>query len=301
MSLINNVDSINTANDSNNELPLIGVGLRHVHYSDALSSPADIDFIELHAENFFANGGITQSLLSDLNRKYAISLHATSLGLGSSTPIPEQHIHRLTELVTDINPILVSDHACFSWGQLNDITIHAGDLLPIPFNQESLDLITANINLVQKKLGRQLLVENLSAYLTPPNSTMSEVDFLVNMCQQTQCKLLLDLNNLMVNNMNHQRVSPLEDALAWIEQLPVNVVGEIHLAGCTPATNNNLVIDDHSQPVSDEVWALYEAALLRFGAVPTLIEWDLDLPPWTVLIGEATKARSIAQKVFACQ
>ncbi|REL37339.1 DUF692 domain-containing protein [Thalassotalea euphylliae] len=293
-------------------LPLIGVGLRHVHYQDALTSPFNIDFVEVHVENFFAKGGITQAILNDIKAQYAVSLHATSLGLGSTEPVPEPHLKRFSELVEQVQPILVSDHACFSWGQLNDLTIHAGDLLPVPFNQESLAVMVANVNKVQQQLGRRILVENLSAYITPANSTMSESEFLIELCRQTDCRLLLDLNNLMVNAINTQAANskqngahdkatkPVDLALAQLYEFPSHVIGEIHLAGCSPVGETGVMIDDHSQPVSGDVWRLYETALTRFGAVPTLIEWDMDLPDWQTLCQQAQLARKIAKQVLPC-
>jgi len=284
---------------SNTKLPLIGVGLRHVHYDDALSSPADIDFIEVHAENFFAQGGISHALLEDISQHYQISLHATSLGLGSASGIPAQHIRQLKQLTNEVKPILLSDHACFSWGQIENIEVHAGDLLPVPFNEESLRLMSENIQQVQHVMERQILVENLSAYITPTGSTMTEAHFLTQLCQLSDCKLLIDLNNLMVNAFNQQLEFPLADAKAWLDQIPAKYVGEIHLAGCTPVEQGNIMIDDHAQAVSDDVWALYEYAISTFGAVPTLIEWDLDLPSWQVLVGEAQKAKQVAAKALA--
>ena len=299
MSLSNNLIS--------NEKPFIGVGLRHVHYQDALSSPNHIDFVEVHAENFFAKGGITKALLEDINQQFPISLHATSLGLGSAQAIPDNHIKTLQQLVEQVEPILLSDHACFAWGQVNDITVHAGDLLPIPFNEESLAVMAQNVSNIQQVMGRPLLVENLSAYIVPVGSTMSEMAFLTQLCQQTDCKLLLDLNNLLVNahnfgsDSNNEDLHPLDIAKAWLNELAPNIVGEFHLAGCTPAKDNQMIIDDHSQPVSDELWQLYAYALERFGNIPTLVEWDLDLPSWQELVEQAKKARQIANEVlFLC-
>ena len=301
MSLQTDLPRLNKDISTDANLPLIGVGLRHQHYNDALSSPADIDFVEIHAENFFAEGGIGKSLLSDIKQQYDVSLHATSLGLGSAQIIPSAHLAKLSQLVDEVNPLLVSDHACFSWGQLNDIQVHAGDLLPVPFNEESLSIMSKNIDTLQRTLKRNILVENLSAYITPAGSTMPETEFLTRLCQNTGCQLLLDLNNLMVNAVNQQEESPLSQATTWLNTIPANIVGEIHLAGCTPVERGELVIDDHSQPVSDEVWALYQSALTRFGSTPTLIEWDLDLPSWATLIAEAAKAKAIAAKVLKCR
>ena len=292
-------------------LPLIGVGLRHSHFDDAISSPANIDFIEVHAENFFAKGGASHAVLSDISQHYKISLHATSLGLGSALPAPQKQLEQLSNLIARYQPILVSDHACFSWAESQGLDVHAGDLLPVPFNDESLNIMVGNVKRAQAQLGRQILVENLSAYIELPGSTYSEAEFLVKLCQQSGCKLLVDLNNLIVNAINQPlvtlvpeqlgsraNISVLAQAKKWLEQIPSSLVGEIHLAGCTQVGAEQLMIDDHSQPVSEDVWSLYHFALEKFGPVATLIEWDEDLPSWQRLIAEADKARAIAKHVF---
>lgn len=294
-----------------NSLPLIGVGLRHTHFEDAINSPANIDFIEVHAENFFAKGGASHAVLTDISQHYKISLHATSLGLGSALPAPQKQLEQLSNLVARYQPILVSDHACFSWAESQGLDVHAGDLLPVPFNDESLNIMVSNVKRAQAQLGRQILVENLSAYIELPGSTYSEAEFLVKLCQQSGCKLLVDLNNLIVNAINQPLVTLMAKqsdssahnnvlALAkqWLENIPSSLVGEIHLAGCTQVSAEQLMIDDHSQPVSDDVWSLYHFALEKFGPVATLIEWDEDLPSWPTLIAEADKARVIAKHVF---
>mgnify|MGYP000020578293 FL=1 len=293
-------------------LPLIGVGLRHAHFEDAINSPANIDFLEVHAENFFAKGGASHAVLTDISQHYKISLHATSLGLGSALPAPQEQLSQFANLVKRYQPILVSDHACFSWAENNGKAIHAGDLLPIPFNDESLSIMVANVKRAQAVLGRQILVENLSAYIEMPGSTYSEVEFLVKLCQQADCKLLVDLNNLIVNAINRPLVtlnpgninakdnnSLLAQAKRWLENIPPELVGEVHLAGCTQVKTEELMIDDHSQPVSDDVWSLYHYALQTFGPIATLIEWDENLPSWQVLIAEANKAKAIAKNIFA--
>jgi uncharacterized protein (UPF0276 family) len=292
-------------------LPLIGVGLRHTHFEDAVNSPANIDFIEVHAENFFAKGGASHAVLNDIKQHYKISLHATSLGLGSALPAPQKQLDQLSDLVERYQPILVSDHACFSWAESQGLDVHVGDLLPVPFNDESLNIMVSNVKRAQQRLGRQILVENLSAYIELPGSTYSEAEFLVKLCQLSGCKLLVDLNNLIVNAINQPLVTltseqldstvsinVLAQAKKWLEKVPSALVGEIHLAGCTQVSAEQLMIDDHSQPVSDDVWSLYHFALQKFGPVATLIEWDEDLPSWHVLTAEADKARAIAKKIF---
>ncbi|MEH6347081.1 MAG: DUF692 domain-containing protein [Bermanella sp.] len=276
----------------------IGVGLRHAHYADVLAQPSDIDFIEVHSENFFANGGASRSFLREVAKLYPISLHSTALGLGSYASIPGGYLDSLKALVEEVNPILMSDHAAFAWGEFNQQPMHAGDLLPVAFDQKNLAIMAKNIDRAQQLTGRKLKVENLSAYLVPSGSSMSETEFLVKLTQLTGCELLIDLNNLVVNANNFSNLENTDYSKQWLSQIPTNLVGELHLAGFTPVATGELTIDDHSQPVSDTVWELYEFALQRFGSVPTLVEWDNNLPSWNVLVGEASKARKIARQVL---
>jgi len=291
--------------DTSFTIPLIGVGLRHEHYNEALNTPANIDFVEVHAENFFAEGGASYQVFNDISHQYPISLHATSLGLGSTLESPITQIQQLHTLINRCDPILVSDHACFSWADVSEHHVHGGDLLPVPFNDESLKVMANNVLRVQDILGRTILVENLSAYMELPGSTYTESEFLAKLCELTQCKLLIDLNNLVVNATNHavlsgtgKAINAIEYAKQWLDNIPQNIVGEFHLAGCTPVSSDSLMIDDHSHPVSEDTWSIYQYALTRFGAIPTLIEWDENLPSWQELLGEADKARNIAMQVF---
>jgi len=277
----------------------IGVGLRHPHYEDVLAQPVAIDFVEVHSENFFAKGGASRALIKEVAQHYPISLHSTALGLGSQATIPGGYLSSLTNLAQDVNPILMSDHAAFSWGNINGNTVHAGDLLPVAFDETNLQFMANNIDRVQQLTGQRLLVENLSAYLIPTGSTMSETEFLVELTQRTHCSLLIDLNNLIVNGHNFSDMAPIEYAKDWLTHIPADAVGEIHLAGFTQVSKGELAIDDHSQAVSHTVWDLYGHALQRFGAQPTLIEWDNHLPSWQALVNEAIKARAIAQEVLA--
>lgn len=274
----------------------VGVGLRHTHYTDVLTSPKSIDFVEVHAENFFAAGGAAIAFLEEVAGTYPVSLHATSLGLGSAQGVPERPVSNLKILMERVPPYLVSDHACFAWTSVHGSQAHAGDLLPIPFNEAALDVMVANVDFTQQRIGRALLVENLSAYIGVPGSTMPEVEFLTRLCQRSGCQLLLDLNNLVVNATN----AGVSDHLGYVKdflcQLPVDSVGEIHLAGCAPALPNAPMIDDHSRPVPQIVWQAYRLALRRFGATPTLIEWDNALPSWQGLCEEARKAKIVAEQ-----
>lgn len=285
----------------------IGVGLRHPHYADVLAPSLNaatndsmkVDFVEVHSENFFAQGGASRALIKEVAEKYPISLHSTALGLGSKASISGGYLESLKELANVVDPFLMSDHAAFSWSEFDGKSVHAGDLLPIVFNEKNLKNMANNIDAVQQLTGQRLLIENLSAYLQPKNSALAETEFLVRLTELTQCGLLIDLNNLVVNANNFSDVSAYDYAQDWLLQIPTHVVGEIHLAGFTPVAEGELAIDDHSQPVSEIGWQLYQSALQRFGAVPTLIEWDNNLPSWHELLVEAHKARLVAESVIS--
>lgn len=277
------------------EMIQVGVGLRSKHYEAALE-PASIDFVEVHAENFFADGGVSHAILERISERYKLSFHGTSLGLGSFTPPPLAHIQKMRRLIERYSPLLVSDHACFSWSSDGDNIMHAGDLLPLRFDKETLRAMCRNIRRVQDVFGQQLLVENISSYLPITASVIPEAEFFNSLCQSTGCAVLLDVHNLHANAVNQQSQSPLDDVLQFISELDTNFVGEIHLAGIAEPSAE-MWIDDHSGPVSDDCWMAYSAAIQRFGHVPTLVEWDSRLPEWSELIDEAMRAKDYANKV----
>ena len=220
------------------------------------------------------------------------------MGLGSAQGVPSQYLQKLKQLASTCNPILMSDHACFSWSQLNGQQVHAGDLLPLAYSEQTLMVLAHNIDRVQQSLGRSLLVENLSAYIQYSHACMPETEFLVRLAELTGCKLLVDLNNIIVTANNINAAQPLDYAQQWLAEIPTTMVGEIHLAGFTEVKEGELIIDDHSQAVSSQGWQLYRSALERFGKIPTLVEWDNNLPSWHTLVAEADKARMIAEQVF---
>lgn len=280
----------------------IGIGWRHPHYAQVLeqargSTRVPVDFLEVHSENFFGAGGAALAVLTEARDTYPVSLHGVGLALGSAAGIDAWHLDRLADLVDRIEPFLVSDHACFARvaGPTGGI-VHASDLLPIPFNNEALDVLCANVQLVQDRLKRPLLVENLSAYVGWASSNMDETEFLAALVRRTGCKLLVDANNIYVNALNSQNAGspddPLAVCLAWLDRIPLDAPGEIHLAGHAMA--GDIVIDDHGSRVCDAVWTLYRHALSRFGKVPSLIEWDTGVPPLDVLLDEVRHARSVA-------
>ncbi|MEH6577777.1 MAG: DUF692 domain-containing protein [Amphritea sp.] len=277
---------------------MVGVGLRHQHFHDVLIAPSQLDFIEVHSENFFGKGGAALHILDQVRALLPVSLHSIALGLGSETNIPEAYLSSLRQLSHHIDPFLMSDHACFSWGQHHNQVLSIGDLLPIAHNQQNINRMADNINRVQDLLGRALIVENVSAYVTLPGSIMTEAEFLAHLLDKTQGKLLLDINNICVSASNENAVDIQAYVRQYLAQLPQNAVGEYHLAGCTPAAEGQLLIDDHAQPVSETVWECFKLALERFGPAPTLIEWDNNLPQWQVLVNEAQKARQVAKSVL---
>ena len=277
-----------------------GIGWRHPHHAQLLQSLPPLGFLEVHSENFFAAGGAALALLQQARQHYQISLHGVGLGLGSACGIDDWHLDQLARLVEVIDPVRVSDHACFGHGPLSmsrqadsNITAHAADLLPLPFNSASLQVMCSNVQRVQDRLKRPLLVENLSAYLTLDGSDRDETTFLRELVQRTGCGLLVDVNNIYVNALNHRiagtsTVTPLKACLDWLDLLPPPAVGEIHLAGHLDC--GDIVIDDHGSRVCDEVWQIYSHAQARFGAVPALVEWDTDIPALDVLLDEAARA-----------
>lgn len=263
--------------------PGIGVGLRAPHYRQFLEQRPQVDWLEVHTENFLDQSGWDWHVLQELRRDYPISLHGVGLGLGSARGFSEQHLARVRSLVDRVDPMLVSEHLC--WGAVHDRQLN--DLLPLPLSQAALDLLCARVEQVQDSLRRRILLENVSTYLRFRDDAMSEAEFMAALASRTGCALLLDVNNLYVNQCNHG-----EDALAALAAIAPGSVREIHLAGhlVTPQA----VIDHHGAQVAQPVWELYRAALARFGRLPTLIEWDTDVPELEVLLGEARKAGDIA-------
>lgn len=282
----------------------VGIGWRHPHYGELLQTPPPLAFLEVHSENFFGDGGAALAVLEQGRAHYPVSLHGVGLGLGSVAGVEPWHLDRLAELVARIEPCLVSDHACFTHGTLpgQAAVVHAGDLLPLPFSAAALDVLCRNVQTVQERLRRPLLVENLSAYVACPGDEMTEVEFLSELARRSGCRLLLDINNLYVNARNAALRGELTDPQAAVRQaidaLAPELVGEIHLAGHTDAHEGGvcLVIDDHGRRVCDEVWALYGHAREQLGAVPTLIEWDTEVPPLAVLLDEARRAAAVVHR-----
>lgn len=261
----------------------VGVGLRAPHYRAFLEQRPKVDWLEVHTENYLNPGGWDRHVLTRLRAHYPISLHGVGLGIGSARALCHTHLQRIKDLVDAIEPVLISEHLC--WGAAGER--HLNDLLPLPMTDAVLTLVCDRVDRLQSLLGRQVLLENVSTYLRFRDDVMSEAQLLAEVVSRTGCGVLLDVNNLYVNQCNHQ-----ENALTALHELAPGSIGEIHLAGhlVTP----DAVVDHHGDRVAAPVWQLYRQAMERFGQVPTLIEWDTDLPALEILLDEASKARDIA-------
>lgn len=286
--------------------PQVGIGWRHPHYRELLERRPVLGFLEVHSENFFADGGAALAVLEEGRAAYPVSLHGVGLSLGSAVGVDAWHLDQLARLVERVDPVRVSDHASFARGTWSGRTIHAADLLPLPFTDEALDVLCTNVQTVQDRLRRPIVVENLSAYLhwNPQASQRqwTEPAFLNALAQRSGCGLLVDVNNIYVNACNARLrgvgVDPLDVCRDWLDAIQPNYVSEIHLAGHCHVVESDaeIYIDDHGSQVQPSVWQLYDYALRRFGPVPTLIEWDTDIPALDVLLTEADRARSLQQR-----
>lgn len=274
----------------------VGVGLRPDHYRDALGTEAPVDFLEVHSENFFAEEGILVELLQGIAASTPVSLHGTAAGLGSAQCVPDDYLIKLKRLADRVNPVLISDHLCFTWASIGEQLYHGGDLLPIPYSRESLDHAVANIDRLQSFLGRRVAIENVCSYLDLADGEFDEAAFLNEVVSRTGCGLILDINNLMVNARNGRVRDPGRYIEEYVRSLNTDAVLEIHLAGSTPVSDSELLIDDHACPVSDAGWEAYQRVVQQIGSRPTLVEWDNALPPWPTLLAEATKAKAIQRQ-----
>jgi uncharacterized protein (UPF0276 family) len=264
-----------------------GVGLKPEHYRTILETTPDIGFFEVHAENYMGAGGPPHRYLTEIRERYPLSLHGVGLSIGADRPLDCHHLNRLKALIERYQPGLFSEHLAWSTHD----TAYFDDLLPVPYTAESLARIVSHIDQVQATLGRQMLLENPSTYLAFAESTWSETDFIAEIARRTGCGLLLDVNNVHVASTNQQW-----DPLRYIDAYPLLHVQEVHLGGHTPETDEKgrpLLIDTHDRPVDAIVWDLYEFTIGRTGPVPTLIEWDADVPAWPELQAEARRAEAI--------
>jgi uncharacterized protein (UPF0276 family) len=261
-----------------------GLGLRKPHYADFLDAetPVAVDFVEVISENFMVDGGKPLDVLHRVRARHPVALHGVSMSIGSADGVDGNYLRRLRALADAIDPLFVSDH--LSWSRIEGFNSH--DLLPLPYTEEALDIVCANVGRAQDMLGRAMLIENPSSYIAFAGE-MTEWEFLDALCARSGCGLLLDVNNIHVSAANHGF-----DALAYLAGIPAGRVRQIHLAGHSQGAE--LLIDTHDKPVPSSVWLLYEAALARLGPVATMIERDDDIPPLAVLLDELDTARAIA-------
>ncbi len=267
-----------------------GVGLRPRHYSQFLDGSPDIAWVEAISENFMGLGGRPLAVLEKARRERPVVLHGVSLAVGSIEPLSEAYLADLAALIHRIEPVMVSDHLC--WGRAHDRYAH--DLLPMPYTRVTLEHVVERVKRVQGRLDRQILIENPSTYLAFKESVIPEAEFLAAVAERADCGILLDVNNVYVSARNHGF-----DPVAYIDAVPVERVGQFHLAG--HQDRGTIVIDTHDGHVVDAVWELYRHAVRRFGDVPSLVEWDDQVPELEVLLAESRLARQTADEVLGRQ
>jgi len=268
---------------SRDALPVAaGIGLRAPHLRHVQAERPPVAWFEVHSENYFADGGPALAALDRIRADYPLSLHGVGMSLGSTDPLARAHLAKLARLIARVDPALVSEHLCWSGVEGR----HFNDLLPLPYTDEALPHVCSRVAEVQDFLGRQIVVENVSSYFAFAEATIPEWEFVAAVARRTGCRLLLDVNNIYVNAVNHGF-----SADAYLMAIPPDAVAEIHLAGFD--ASGPCLIDTHGTRVAPDVWALYRKAIARFGPRPTLLEWDLDLPAFTVLEEEAATAQAI--------
>ena len=264
-----------------------GAGLKHEHADDIFGSAPQVEFFEIHAENYMGAGGPPHHLLHRIRADYPVSIHGVGLSIGGIARLDQDHLRRLKRLVDVYRPALFSEH--LAWSTHDGVFLN--DLLPLPYNQISLAHVCAHVDELQNAIGMRMLLENPSTYVALGASTMSETEFLRAVAKRTGCGLLLDVNNVHVSSVNHHF-----DAGAYVDAFPIEFVGEFHLAGFAEdrdSAGEPLLIDDHGRPVSETVWDLYRRALARPCLAPTLVEWDNNVPPFAALAGEVERARAL--------
>lgn len=268
----------------------VGVGLRSPHINYFVEQTPQVSWLEIHSENYFSPHSIARNQLRSIRKNHQISCHGIGLSLGSVQGINNAHLQKLKALIDEVQPLFVSDH--LSWSENGGH--YFNDLLPLPYTEEALEVFCRNVLTVQDAIKRPILIENPSSYLQFNHSTITEWEFLVQVQQRTECRLLLDLNNVHVSAFNHGFSSQ-----TYIDSIPAHAVDEIHLAGFSINTlaEGEIWIDTHSKPVSAEVWQLYQNWCEKHGSRRTLIEWDLDIPDVEVLLAEANKASEMLTRL----
>ena len=269
-----------------------GIGLRAEHYKDVVQHPGNVSWYEVHPENYFGLGGVPHHYLEIIRRDHPISFHGVGMSIGSVDQLDKGHLKRLSELIDYYQPGHVSEH--LSWSSVNGTFFN--DLLPIPYTEEALDHVTGKIHQVQDELKQQIIIENASTYLQFTASTIPEWEFTNELAKRTGCGLLLDVNNVYVNACNHGF-----SARKYLSEVDPPYVKEIHLAGHTVKSVNDteIRIDTHNQLICDPVWELYQYTISRIGKIATLIEWDTDLPEFSVLLNEADQAQTLMDQSCA--
>jgi len=266
-----------------------GLGFKAEHFAAIRDTRPRLGFFEVHAENYMGAGGPPHRQLTALRQDYALSLHGVGLSIGGPDRPDADHMRRLRELIIRYEPASFSEHLAWS----SHGSDYLNDLLPLPYTPETLQLVCDHVDEVQATLGCRLLLENPSTYVLFAQSTLAETEFLAEIARRTGCGLLLDVNNVFVSCTNHRT-----DPQDWLAAIPLDAVGEVHLGGhaSEDLPSGPLLIDDHASPVADPVWALYSQTIARAGALPTLVEWDNDVPDFPVLMAEAARAAEILNR-----
>ncbi|WP_380053295.1 DUF692 family multinuclear iron-containing protein [Falsihalocynthiibacter sp. SS001] len=270
-----------------------GVGYKPQHFSDIMNDPKPVEWLEIHAENYMGDGGRPIAQLRALSEKFPISVHGVGLSIGGEMPLDPEHLARLKHLISWLNPASFSEHLAWSTHDMGFMN----DLLPLPYTEETLLRICRHIDQVQEVVGRRMLLENPSNYLKFAESQIPEAEFLSEISRRTGCGLLFDVNNVFISATNQKT-----DPYSYIDAFPLDLVGEIHLAGHEEDTDDTgapLLIDSHGREVAEPVWEMYAYTLQKGGAKPSLIEWDNDIPEWPTLAAEAKRAADALAKVPA--
>jgi uncharacterized protein len=264
-----------------------GLGLRPVHYAEILEGQPRVDWFEAISENYMVPGGRPLHMVMRVRERWPVALHGVSLSVGSTDPLDLAYLDRLKTLAERVEPAWISDHLC--WTGVNGVNLH--DLLPLPYTEEALDHVVSRVAQIQERLGRQILLENVSSYVTFAHSAVPEWEFLAEVARRADCLLLLDVNNIHVSAFNNEF-----DPIAYLDAVPAERVRQIHLAG--HENHDTHIIDTHDHPVIDPVWTLYGEAVRRFGAVATMIERDDHIPPLAELERELDRARAVSAEAL---
>jgi len=277
------------ANESNQSRPYLGfgLGLRKEHYETVLAERPQVDWFEIISENYMVDGGKPLDYLTRIREHYPMVMHGVSMSIGSTEPLNFTYLKQLKALIKRVEPAWFSDHLC--WTGVNGLNLH--DLMPLPYTEEAIQHVADRVSQVQDYLGRQMLLENVSSYVSYSDSQMSEWEFLSAVAERADCLILLDINNIYVSAFNHNF-----DPYTYLHAMPTERVYQFHLAGHTH--ENNLIIDTHDHPISDPVFELYAAAVQHFGRVSTMIERDDHIPPLSELLDELEQVRRIAESNF---